>query len=376
VIAWEIHKLLNCYSLQLPYRAPTRRAVARNAILVYLFSFFLGSWGLIEEWESWLPHRINAYNGFVCIPMAYDRKSSVFFFAVFYPLMNGIPLAFSLWATFDILWHNKLPSSGKRRELAIYFFRIILVFLIMWLPGLFCFFVLGGTDPWYVVVSGAWSHSQGAVSAAVSLLKPDIYEAFKKFLRCQCWQDDGRSSSHRLASTLGDRSASQRRSTINRVASVPSSLDSTIPGNNDVRGTEISASPDIMEAGCPVPDESVPTAGEPRRGPLAWLTRSRLLMGEARSLSKRESDRALQDSTRGEPAGDEDLRGAYTESLPSALSKDSHHAETVRTQTTEVDRAEAGNAEQVERNSSEEPRVSAGGIFKDDEDELDVDDSA
>lgn len=350
--------------------------MARNAILVYLFSFFVGSWGLIEEWSSWLPHRINAYNGFVSISMAYDRGSRFFFFAVFYPMLNGIPLMFSLWATFDILWKKKLPSSGKRREQAIYFFRIILVFLIMWVPGLFCFFVLGSVDPWYVVISAAWSHSQGAVSAAFSLLKPDIFQAFKNLLRCQCWQDDGRFSSRRFSSIHGARDASQQRSSNSRMTSFGSTRDSAVRGSDEAGSGEIAQldSLEILEAGSAAPQESVPDTGEPRRGPLFWLTLSRLLMGDGRSLSKGEIDRARQDLSMDEPIEDEGPRGADTESSPSAHSEECHHAETPRTQTTEVDQVEA---EQYELSSSDELGVPVDGVLSTDSEKgLDVDNSA
>ena len=35
--------------------------------------------------------------------------------------------------------------------------------------------------------AGAWTHAQGAVSAAASLMKADIYDAVRAFVRCNCY---------------------------------------------------------------------------------------------------------------------------------------------------------------------------------------------
>lgn len=194
IIAWEIHRLLNAAHKQRPYVPTKSRAAARRSIAIYIFSLLVASLGLWKPWtidtplENAIPHRINTNQGFVCVPMPYDQKSTLFFFLAFYPLFNGIPLLYAIGVALDICLRRKLPTQGAKRELAVYFFRILVVFLVMWLPTIVVFYLLHMQNPWLTVLASAWSHSQGAVSAAATLLKPDIYQAFTEvcanIIRC------------------------------------------------------------------------------------------------------------------------------------------------------------------------------------------------
>lgn len=44
-----------------------------------------------------------------------------------------------------------------------------------------------GIPPWGMFSFAVWTHSQGAVAALVSLMKPDVKEAVVDFVRCR-WQ--------------------------------------------------------------------------------------------------------------------------------------------------------------------------------------------
>ena len=186
IIVWEIHRLLNAAHKQRPYVPTTSRAAARRSIAIYIFSLLVASLGLWKPWtvdtplENVIPHRINNSRGFVCVPMPYDKKSTLFFFLAFFPLFNGIPLLYSVGVALDVCLRRKLPTQGPKRELALYFFRILVVFLVMWLPPVVVLYILQTQNPWLTVLASAWGHSQGAVSAAASLLKPDIYQAFSE----------------------------------------------------------------------------------------------------------------------------------------------------------------------------------------------------
>lgn len=165
-------------------------------MIVYIYAGIIAALG-VAEWEYW-PHLTDSQNGLVCIPMAYDRKSSLFTWLVYTPLHNAIPVIYVTYATIQIIRKGLLPPSGKRRELAIFFTRIVVVFVAMWLPGYFVIYAFGGVDPWVMYVASIWTHSQGAVSAAVSLLKKDIREATLDLVLCR---RDDRSGSFRLSST-------------------------------------------------------------------------------------------------------------------------------------------------------------------------------
>ena len=188
VIAYEVHQLLKASHNRQRYFPPTRKEVSVKATAVYAFSLFIAVLGVVNI--PWLPHDTRALRGLVCLPLETDLASTIFFWAVFYPLLSFIPLAYAVWVTYSILKNNLLPNNGNRRQLAIYYFRIVLCFFIMWLPGLLVLWVTPDANVWVTWGAGFWLHSQGAVSATVSLLKPDIYQAVKQFVTCRCNDDD------------------------------------------------------------------------------------------------------------------------------------------------------------------------------------------
>lgn len=77
-----------------------------------------------------------------------------------------------------------MPPTGRMRTLAVFFGRIIAVFAIMWLP---CFAIVlsGAGKPWLSFVGGSFGSFQGALSAAITLTKPDIRKAVSRLIRCR-----------------------------------------------------------------------------------------------------------------------------------------------------------------------------------------------
>lgn len=63
---------------------------------------------------------------------------------------------------------------------------------------------------WVDFLGGSWSHLQGGISAILALLKPDIKDAFLKFLTCGCFIEEEycgenrtRPSSSRISASSG-----------------------------------------------------------------------------------------------------------------------------------------------------------------------------
>lgn len=184
VIARHVHDMLVCGHQMKRYFAPTRRVVILESLAVYLWVGFLAAWPFVE----FLPHRLRLSGGVACLPQEYDTTSTVFFWLVFLPCFVLVPTGYVLYAAVDVWRRQLLPLEGKRRNIAVYFFRLTVVFLVMWVPSLFLIFIGGGyTSTWVTFAGGAWSHLQGAVSAVASIMKEDIGQAFKEFLTCKCW---------------------------------------------------------------------------------------------------------------------------------------------------------------------------------------------
>ena len=185
IITWELHKLLKCCQQTKRYTIPPPQRVTCQALTVYLCCAFLGTWGLFER--EHFPYHALQSSGLACIPVETDQASSLFFWLVFFPIYSGIPVVYVIYVTVDIWRRRLLPPAGKRRLLALYFGRIVVVFLVMWGPFFLLNFVFALWMPtWVMFFGGIFSHLQGPASAGVSLLKPDIYVAVQDLLHCKC----------------------------------------------------------------------------------------------------------------------------------------------------------------------------------------------
>jgi hypothetical protein len=189
VITFQLHTMLRFGNRRRRYTSPTRKTVTVHALSVYLFAAFLGTWGSIDA--PWWPFHSGPLSGLACLPIQTDRRSTIFFWSCFFPFFAGIPILYVAYVCFDIWKRNLLPPMGRRRHLTIYFGRLILVFLVMWVPTLLLLFVFSTwLPPWAHFVGAMWCHWQGAFSAGVSLLKPDIYQAVKNLVTCKVWFQD------------------------------------------------------------------------------------------------------------------------------------------------------------------------------------------
>jgi hypothetical protein len=185
VIVFQIHKLLRNSHVRRRYFPPTRRRVALHAAIVYLYAAF---WGFIGVWNiQWLPHKTYAYYGFACVAMEYDQASTLFWWLLFLPCFLLLPVAYFTYVIYDIWKRDLLPPMGRRRNLSLYFFRLVFVYFGMWFP--FVAICVGGNfveiSSWYFWAGAAWSHLQGLLSSLMSLTKPDIKEAVVSFLCCR-----------------------------------------------------------------------------------------------------------------------------------------------------------------------------------------------
>lgn len=183
-VTHQLYNMLRDSDIRRKYKIPTTKFVTRQALVIYIFTVFLGTWGFIEAQE--FPHYVASTSGLACLPVEQSWQSSIFFWLVFFPAFGGIPITYVLYISFLIWKHKLLPPQGKRRLLVIYFGRIVVVFILCWVPYMLLLFAFTSWMPtWVHFAGGTLSHLQGAISAALSLLKPDLYHAVKSFYTCQ-----------------------------------------------------------------------------------------------------------------------------------------------------------------------------------------------
>ncbi|GAX26780.1 hypothetical protein FisN_9Lh045 [Fistulifera solaris] len=181
IVAYHIYDLLQKSSQRQRYIPPSRRKVILNSLAVYGWSAFLASWVF---WDI-LPHQPGLQNGLACLPVMYSDESMIFFFTAFLPALVGIPAVYVIYAAIQIWWLNLLPATGGTRNVSVFIARLILVFIVMWLPSLVLMFIARfWIEPWGAWAGGTWSHLQGAVSAVVCLMKPAIGNGYLLFMTC------------------------------------------------------------------------------------------------------------------------------------------------------------------------------------------------
>lgn len=184
LIAWEVFVMLQTSHKGERYRPPSLRQVTLRSLAVYAYAGIIGAFGAFDL-PSDIPYHTRVQNGAVCAPMEYNTASTIFFFTLAVPLMVAIPLAFILVLTYRILKSGYLPPHGKGRMIAVYFFRIDVVFLVMWAPALFFFYVYITSEAWVLFAASVWGHGQGFMSALLCLYKDDIRCAVWAFIKCQ-----------------------------------------------------------------------------------------------------------------------------------------------------------------------------------------------
>uniref|UniRef100_A0A7S4MG28 G-protein coupled receptors family 1 profile domain-containing protein n=1 Tax=Odontella aurita TaxID=265563 RepID=A0A7S4MG28_9STRA len=192
VVARHLHDMLRTLQAGRRYDPPTCCRVCVEATVVYTYASVLSSLTLLPEKMPWSPPiREDAIGGVACVPVEYSLVSTLFFWLIFVPLMIGIPIVYIGWVCHDVHKYGMLPSSGRSRFLALYFLRLVFVFVGMWLPVVILIFGVAMKNYWLSFVGGTWSHLQGFVSVGVSLTKPDVKRAVLSFVTCRsCSEDD------------------------------------------------------------------------------------------------------------------------------------------------------------------------------------------
>jgi len=165
------------------------------AIVTFLAS--LTTWGV-------LPHRANAIGGMGCLPLEYSHESTLFFWIAFIPIFIGIPSCYIGFVTFKVLHGGMLLSSlrgaavrpagqdkaasrssaRQAHALTIYFARIVVVYLTIWIPSVFLLYVFDMHNAWVAFGGGTLAHMQGIVSGGMALSKSDVGLAVLRFLKC------------------------------------------------------------------------------------------------------------------------------------------------------------------------------------------------
>uniref|UniRef100_A0A7S2W4V9 G-protein coupled receptors family 1 profile domain-containing protein n=1 Tax=Eucampia antarctica TaxID=49252 RepID=A0A7S2W4V9_9STRA len=170
LIAHELFGLLNNISLGRRLKQRSNRQLFFLIFCVYTYAAFVSSWTLIDAF----PHRALLLGGIACLPAEYDFNSTLFFWFGYIPAILGIPLVYIVTIITIVVRRHLLPSHGNSRYLAIFFVRLLIVFIVMWVPSIILIYCDFGQSIGVRIWGGAWSHLQGLISVILCFTKPDI----------------------------------------------------------------------------------------------------------------------------------------------------------------------------------------------------------
>ena len=185
VICRQVHIMLRSSYQRKRYKPPPIRVVCGHAAAVYCYAAFIASMTL---WGTSVLRHSDA-RGLACLPVEHDVRSSLFFWLFYFWFLIGIPLVYVTYVLFDVKRRGLLPPGGRTRSVALFFARITIVFVIMWLPTMVAIYMANRmAGVWFGFIGGIWSHLQPIVSASVACMKGDIKEAVYNFITCR-WCD-------------------------------------------------------------------------------------------------------------------------------------------------------------------------------------------
>lgn len=189
-VAWQLYRLLRNSRLHIKYKTPSHSDATKHAMMVYLFVATLACLFIIRTNRD--PMAVTLHKGMACLPGEVDMVSSIFFWVGFIPFFILIPLGIVLWTSYQLYKYKMLPKRGRRRTLSLFFIRLVVIFVVMWLPGIFCMFIGASwwSTPWIDWAGGTWGHLQGAASAIAVFLKPDIHKTVMDLLLCREPEED------------------------------------------------------------------------------------------------------------------------------------------------------------------------------------------
>ena len=115
VVAYEVFELLKKSYQGVRVKPPTMKKVTIQAAVVYLYALIM-------------------FTVHYCL----DGKMNMTIVApIYFMLSAGFPIIYLCYVCIIIWYRGLVPSLGGRlREISLYFFRIIVVFLVFWLPAI------------------------------------------------------------------------------------------------------------------------------------------------------------------------------------------------------------------------------------------------
>ncbi|KAG7355175.1 hypothetical protein IV203_004531 [Nitzschia inconspicua] len=170
LIIYQIHCMLLKARKFVRTPPPSVKQVLLQVGAVYFFAALWAAWSLILL--------LQGSNIFSNTNAAWLTSKS---------LMCGPPFLYTVIACVDVWWKKLLPTKGRTRVLSLYFLRVVLVFLLTWVPFLILVDVTyyKTASLWMLGLAYYFASLQGLLSVIVAVGKPDIKRAVLNLLLCR-----------------------------------------------------------------------------------------------------------------------------------------------------------------------------------------------
>jgi len=210
LIALKIRNMLVMGLAGRSYSPPPIPQVILESCGLYCWTAFIASWIFIDA----IPVRAVPIAGIACFAADTNFTSLMFFWLVYVVVFAGLPVVVIAGIIVELLYCKKILKRMKLGNntkdakaalaLAKFFGKLLVVFVVMWIPAIAGVWVFGGegATPWLTAVGGMWSHFQGAVSAYFYTEDAEILQAVKNLLKCKLnYRPDDFSSSSSSSSS-------------------------------------------------------------------------------------------------------------------------------------------------------------------------------
>lgn len=152
MVCHQVFLLLQKSNQRQRVKPPTLTRVTLEAISVYVVSVLMFSWVYFPMIASQRAYNDGDYEKARMLEKFSQVTGSIT------GVMIILPIVYVVWASFSIWRHKYIPPKSNRmsvtnkanRALAVYFFRIVAVFLIVWIIGLF----IGGLATAVTIMDG------------------------------------------------------------------------------------------------------------------------------------------------------------------------------------------------------------------------------
>lgn len=155
----------------------TWRKLLAQSTTVHLFALAMAS-TVLETSVDWIP---DVSIETQCEAFPRNAKEAYYFWFCYVFLGMMLPSIYLLYVCLDIYWNGLLPISGKTRFLALYFFRLIAIFVGFWIIFVVAVFLKG----WAQAIAFVFFNLTGFVSFCFAVTKPDVREACLDLLFCR-----------------------------------------------------------------------------------------------------------------------------------------------------------------------------------------------